>query len=99
MSPDNLVRADGKDSRSKDRVNLTVRLSYDEGGHWTVKRTIEPGATGYADLAVMPNGTILCLYEAVPTLPGGSARHDEMLSRFNLEWLTEGKDSLRGKPR
>jgi sialidase-1 len=99
VSPDNLVRADGKDSRSKDRVNLTVRLSYDEGGHWTVKRTIEPGATGYADLAVMPDGTILCLYEAVPTLPGGSARHDEMLGRFNLEWLTEGKDSLRGSPR
>ena len=99
VSPDNLVRADGKDSRSKDRVNLTVRLSYDEGGHWTVKRTIEPGATGYADLAVMPDGTILCLYEAVPALPGGAARHDEMLGRFNLEWLTEGKDSLRRSPR
>jgi sialidase-1 len=81
VNPDSLVR----------RVNLTVRLSYDEGRHWTVKRTIEPGATGYADLAVMPDGTILCLYEAV------SATHDEMLARFNLEWLTEGKDSLKGK--
>lgn len=80
------------DSGSKERVNLAVRLSYDEGGHWTVKRTIEPGATGYADLAVMPDGTILCLYEAVPKMPDGSARHDEMLGRFNLEWLTEGKD-------
>jgi sialidase-1 len=91
VNPDSVLRADGKDSRSKDRVNLTVRLSYDEGRHWTVKRTVEPGATGYADLAVMPDGTILCLYEAV------SARHDEMLGRFNLEWLTEGKDSLKGK--
>jgi len=80
VNPDSLVRA-----------NLTVRLSYDEGRHWTVKRTVEPDATGYADLAVMPDGTILCLYEAV------SARHDEMLARFNLEWLTEGKDSLKGK--
>ena len=97
VNPDNLVRADGKDSRSKDRVNLTVRLSYDEGRHWTVKRTVEPGATGYADLAVMPDGTILCLYEAVPSAADGSARHDEMLGRFNLEWLTEGKDSLKGR--
>ena len=97
VNPDNLVRADGKDLRSKDRMNLTVRLSYDEGRHWTVKRTVEPGATGYADLAVMPGGTILCLYEAVPSAADGSARHDEMLGRFNLEWLTEGKDSLKGK--
>lgn len=97
VNPDNIVRADGKDSRSKDRVNLTVRLSYDEGAHWTVKRTIEPGATGYADVAVMPDGTILCLYELVATPAGGAPRHDEMLGRFNLEWLTEGKDSLNKK--
>ena len=99
VNPDNLVRADGSGSRSKDRVNLTVRLSYDEGSHWTVKRTIEPGATGYADLAVLPDGTILCLYEAVPIQPGGAARHDEMLARFDLEWLTEGADSLRRSAR
>jgi sialidase-1 len=88
VNPDNLQRADGKDSRSKDRVNLTVRLSDDDGAHWRVKRSIEPGATGYADLAVMPDGIILCLYEAVPKLPDGAARHDEMLARFDLQWLT-----------
>jgi sialidase-1 len=97
VNPDNLTRADGKDSRSKDRVNLTVRLSYDEGGHWTVKRAIEPGATGYADLSVMPDGTILCLYEIAPKLPSGAVQHDEMLAHFNLEWLTEGKDSMGKK--
>jgi sialidase-1 len=93
VNPDNLQRADGKDARSKDRVNLTVRLSYDEGAHWTVSRTIEPAATGYADLSVLPDGTILCLYELVPKIDG-AARHDEMLARFNLEWLTNGKDSM-----
>lgn len=95
--PDSVTRADGKDSTSKDRVNLTVFLSYDEGAHWSVKRTVEPGATGYADLAVMPDGTILCLYEVVRSMAGGPARHDEMLGRFNLEWLTEGKDSIGQK--
>jgi sialidase-1 len=93
VNPDNLQRADGKDTRSKDRVNLTVRLSYDEGGHWTLSRTIEPAATGYADLSVLPDGTILCLYEVVPKIDG-VARHDEMLARFNLEWLTQGKDTM-----
>ncbi len=93
VNPDNLQRADGKDARSKDRVNLTVRLSYDEGGRWTVSRTIEPAATGYADLSVLPDGTIVCLYEVVPKIDGVT-RHDEMLARFNLEWLTQGKDTM-----
>ena len=89
VNPDNLTRADGRDLRSRDRVNLTVRLSDDDGAHWIAKRTIEPGATGYADLAVMPGGTILCLYEKVTKEPDGSTKHGEMLARFNLEWLTE----------
>jgi sialidase-1 len=87
VNPDNLQRADGKDLRSKDRINLTVRLSNDDGAHWTVSRTIEPGATGYSDLSVAKNGAILCLYEVVPKVDG-VAHHDEMLARFNLEWLT-----------
>ncbi len=99
VNPDNLKRADGKDTRGKDRINLTVRLSYDEGDHWTVKRVIEPGQTGYSDLSVMPDGTILCLYEIAPKLASGAVQHDEMLGRFNLEWLTEGKDSMSRKGR
>ena len=97
VNPDNLTRADGKDSSSKDRMNLTVRLSYDEGAHWTVKRAIEPGRTGYSDLSVLPGGTILCLYEVAPKSSDGAVQHNEMLARFNLEWLTDGKDFLQKK--
>jgi sialidase-1 len=89
VNPDNLTRVDGRGLRSKDRVNLTVRLSNDDGAHWIAKRTIEPGPTGYADLAVTPDGAILCLYEKVTKTPDGSAKHDELLARFNLDWLTE----------
>jgi sialidase-1 len=89
VNPDNLTRADGKDLRSKDRINLTVRLSNDGGAHWIAKRTIEPGATGYADLAVMPDGTILCFYEKVTKTLDGTAKHDEMLARFDLKWIRE----------
>jgi sialidase-1 len=92
VNPDNLLRADGKDIRSKDRVNLKVRLSHDNGMHWTASRTIERAATGYSDLSVAKNGSILCLYEAVPKIDG-VAHHDELLARFNLEWLTQGNEA------
>jgi sialidase-1 len=88
-NPDNLTRSDGKQLASKDRRNLTVRLSYDEAKTWPVKRVLEPGPSGYSDLAVSPNGMIWCLYEA-----GGSSHERLVLAKFNLEWLTGGRDSL-----
>jgi sialidase-1 len=89
-NPDNLSRVDGKDNVSKDRRNLTIHLSYDEGKSWPIKKTIEGGSSGYSDLAVLPDGTMLCLYEA-----GGSFPHEKLvLARFTLDWLTDRKDFL-----
>ena len=45
------------------RENLTLRMSYDEGLTWPVKKVLEPGISGYSDLAILPDGSILCLYE------------------------------------
>jgi sialidase-1 len=87
-NPDNLTRADGRDIASKDRKNLTVRISYDEGASWSVKKTLEPGPSAYSDLAVLRDGTILCFYEAARQL---------LLARLNLEWLTDGRDFIRKK--
>lgn len=81
-NPDNVSRADGRDQIAKDRRNLTVRLSRDEGRTWTVKRTLEPGPSAYSDLAVLPDHTILCFYESPGKLK---------LARFPLAWLN-GKD-------
>jgi sialidase-1 len=47
---------------SRDRRNLTVKLSYDEGKTWPVSRLIEEGWSGYSDLAVAKDGTIFCFY-------------------------------------
>jgi sialidase-1 len=92
-NPDNLTRTDGKQTISKDRRNLTVRMSYDEGKSWPVKKTVEPGSSGYSDLAVLPDGSILCLYEA-----GGAFPHEKLvLAKFNLAWLSDGKDSFERK--
>ena len=75
------------------RKNLTIKLSDDDGASWPVARTIDPGPSGYIDLAVAPDGTVFCLYErGLPTSTAfdpGSLR----LARFNLEWLTAGGES------
>jgi sialidase-1 len=98
-NPDNLSRF-GKAIKSgsmADRKNLTVKLSYDEGKTWPVGRVLETGFSGYNDLAVGPDGTIYCLYERGST-DGKDifATHYLTVARFNLEWLTDGKDSLGG---
>lgn len=82
---------------SRERKNLTLRMSDDEGETWAVHKVLEPGPAAYSDLAVLPDGTILCLYEAgkahaTKPSPYGFLR----LARFNLEWLTDARD--KGKP-
>ncbi len=74
-----------------DRKRLTVKLSYDECATWPVSKVLEEGPSGYSDLAVLPDGTILCLYEC------GSVAHmcdigTLTLARFDLAWLTDGAD-------
>jgi len=73
------------DSAQRERRNLTVRLSEDDGRTWKVKRAIEPGPSAYADLAVLRDGTILCLYESGMKMPYETLS----LARFNREWLNE----------
>lgn len=94
-NPDNLARAKGKaePGKSRDRKNLTVKLSYDECQTWPVSKTLEAGPSAYSNLAVGRDGTIYCLYER--TNPGLEAPAPSLvLARFNLEWLSDGQDSL-----
>ena len=52
---------------NRDRKNLSVKLSYDEGDTWPVNKSLEPSWTsGYSDLAAGPDGTVYCLYERRP---------------------------------
>lgn len=100
-NPDNLEKsgAPAKPGQGRDRKNLAVQLSYDDGRSWTVKRVIEPGWSGYSDLAVGADGAIYCLFER------GAAGDDHFRSayltliRFDLDWLTAGGNSLEGKAR
>jgi sialidase-1 len=96
-NPDNLDRADGKEAPGigRDRKNLTVKLSYDEGKTWAISKVLEEGFSGYSDLAVGPDGAIYCFYERGST-DGKSSYSTKRLTvaRFNLEWLSDGKDKL-----
>jgi sialidase-1 len=74
------------------RRNLTVRLSEDDGKSWPVKRVIDPGVSGYSDLAATADGkTLYCFYERGSTT---DERHNDIaaltLVRFDREWLTSG---------
>jgi sialidase-1 len=78
---------------SNERVNLVIRMSYDEGQSWPVHKTLHADRAAYSDLAVLPDGTILCFYEAGnPQAEKPSPYGFLTLARFNLEWLTDGKD-------
>lgn len=95
-NPHNLSKAKGKEElgKTRDRKNVSVKLSYDEGQTWPVNKTIEPGPSMYSDIAVTPAGTILCFYGSSGS--GSSLHHFAggrlTLARFNLAWLTDGMD-------
>lgn len=60
------------------RQNLCIKLSHDDGKTWPVNKVLDSGKAAYSDLAVLPDGTVLCLYEAGESIA---------CARFNLEWL------------
>lgn len=73
---------------AKGRVNMTVRVSYDEGKTWTDGKTIYEGPSAYSSLTVLKNGDIGLFFE-----------QDEYTKNpfvsFSLKWLTDGKDEYK----
>lgn len=75
------------------RVNMTVRLSYDECETWPVVKSLYEGPSAYSCLTVFPDMSIGCLYEKGVE----HAYETIVLARFNLEWLTGGEDVLNAR--
>ena len=72
------------------RTGLTVRMSHDECRTWPESRILHETAAAYSDLCVDDDGYIYCLYER-----GVDKPYDRItLARFNVEWLTYGRDSI-----
>ena len=70
---------------SSKRENMTVRASFDEGKTWPRKLRLYGGASAYSDLAVLADGTALCLYERGKNHP----YEQIVLARFTLDDFQE----------
>ncbi len=83
-NPDNF----GERFNVVERTKMTVRMSYDEGTTWPVKRLIHAGPASYSGLVRLPDGDIGILFE------GGEKHRREWIrfARFSLAWLTDGAD-------
>ena len=84
-----MVRPWGARTRGKE----TLLVSNDDGQTWPLSKVLEPGRSGYADLAAAKDGTLYCLYERGETETNELNTRFLTVARFNLEWLTTGNDS------
>ena len=66
------------------RKALTLRVSRDEGKTWPMAKVLHKGPSAYSDLAVLPDGSICCLYEA-------DGYKKITFARLPLTWLTAAK--------
>ena len=66
-----------------ERRNITLRVSYDDGKTWSIKRTVDAERGGYVDIACdEKNGYVYVLYEHNA---GASA---VMLAKMTPNWIT-----------
>jgi sialidase-1 len=78
------------------RRNLTIHLSRDGGATWPVSRVLEPGPSAYSDLAILPDGHVLCCFEDGSGPPVHKRKRDWAytrisVARFNLQWLIQSE--------
>jgi sialidase-1 len=89
-NPDNLEKtgAAAEPGKNRDRKNLTVQFSNDDGATWKQKLVIEPGWSGYSDLAFAgpksKDKTIYLFYEHGAT--GGNAFQTASLRLAQFAW-------------
>ncbi len=65
------------------RVNLTIKLSCDDGRSWPVRRTVEAGPAAYSTLTVLGRDRFALLYE-------GGDYATIMLATFDARWIGKG---------
>jgi len=73
-----------KNESPEGRKNLVIRLSSDRGKSWPISKIIDEGPALYSDLAVLPDNSILLIYETGKKSP-------VYCIRFNLEWLKNNR--------
>lgn len=76
---------------AKERNNLTVRVSYDEGKSWSKGKTVYSGESAYSSLCVLANGEIGLFFEK-------DDYTDNAFVRFSLDWLNDESVDKRTSP-
>jgi sialidase-1 len=71
----------------REREQLTLRSSTDNGQSWAHSRVLEAGWAGYSDLTMTQDGHLLCAYERDRV--GGDVGDDRFISvaRFKPAWI------------
>jgi len=65
---------------SKKRVNLTIKISHDDGSSWEALYRLHSGPSAYSDLAVISGNLAACLYER-----GRESPYEEIaIARFTV---------------
>ena len=78
-----LLFSNPHNATTRERKNLRIKHSEDDGATWPVSRTLEPGPSAYSDLAVGADGTIYCFFER-----GEKGPYERLtFARFNVEWI------------
>lgn len=73
---------------TKERSNMTVRISYDEGLTWSEGKTIYTGSSAYSSLTILENGDIGLFFEKEDYT-------ENVFVSFSLDWLTNGEDTYK----
>jgi len=70
---------------SKKREQMTVKLSVDDGIHWSAGKQLYHGPSAYSCLVTLKKKEIGCLYER-----GGKSPYERIVfARFPIQWLEE----------
>lgn len=93
--PLRLHRVTSSDGRYGSGEHLSIKASDDDGRTWKVSRVLEPGISGYSDLAAASDGTVYCFYERGGV--GAKMFHTQYLTvaLFPVSWL---RNQAAGSP-
>jgi sialidase-1 len=81
FDPKTILFSNPHNTDGRERKNVSVHLSSDDGQTWSHRRALESGLSGYSDLAVGPQGLAYCFYER------GEKSKSLALATFNEAWM------------
>ncbi|HEY0191797.1 MAG TPA: sialidase family protein [Kofleriaceae bacterium] len=70
------------------RDNMEIKLSYDDGATWPIRRVVDAGQGGYSSMIKTSDFSIAALYESGV---GSDSYDDIKLTKLDLKWILNGR--------